>query len=145
MQQCWKKVFIIAIYGVVCHGVAFSQPKNYRLLRPPQSSRPMFTISLGVTTPQGRDGLREFWLSGFGGSAEFLLQRNSMVALGIGADLSWLYFDVAAFAQRWPGVPLDNKQNLFVGNVYLDATYSFLPGRQTRPFLSTQLGAEFIS
>jgi hypothetical protein len=141
----WSKGALAFVFVFVCsQEVGFSQPRNYWALPPHQTSRPIFKVALGLTSPQGREGLREFWLNGVGGSAEFLIQRNPQLALGVGADLSLLYFDVGAFAQRWPGVPLE-KQNLFLGNVYMSAVYSFIPGRQTRPFLSAQLGAEFIS
>ena len=110
-----------------------------------QSPRPAVNITLGFSSPQGREGLREFWLTGPGGAAEFLIHMTPSLAFGAGIDLCVLYFDVGAFAPRWPGVPLPEKRNLFLGNVYIDATYAFLPSNQTRPFLSAQLGAEFIT
>lgn len=123
---------------------AFSQSVNYPAPAQ-QPTRPMFNVAFGVTSPLGRSGLREFWLGGPNATAKFHVQINPFVFLGVGADLSLQYFDLAAFQRRWPGVNLAEKQNLFLGNVFVDATYAFLPHRQTRPFFSLQLGAEFIS
>lgn len=121
---------------------AGAQPENFATM--PRESRASFNLALGVTNPQGRRGLREFWLNGPGGGAEFVVHLNSSFALGIGAEMALLYFDEAAFGARWPGVALREKENLFLGNVYIDATYTFLPGWQTRPYLRAQVGGEFI-
>ena len=145
VQQWMKRILLIATFISFYQHDTVSQTPDYGALRPRQSLRPMFNVTLGLTSPQGHEGLREFWLNGPGGSAEFLIQLNPLFALGVGADMSLLFFDERAFAERWPGIPLSGKQNLFVGNVYVGATYSFLPGRQTRPFVSAQVGAEFIT
>lgn len=146
MVRWWFKSFVVPSCLLLSYQQdSFSQPPQYQGLRARQSPRTTFNITLGLTSPQGRDGLREFWLNGPGGSGEFLIHLNPLLAVGIGADMSLLYFDERAFFERWPRVPLVEKKNLFVGNVYLAVTSSFFPGRPIHPFLSVQGGAEFIS
>ncbi len=110
--------------------------------RPPRQA---IVVSTGVTFPVGREVLREFWLRGLGASVTYLIYPSSTLALGVGIDISWLYFDLEGFTRRWAGVSLAEKQNLTLGHVHFDAAYYFLKGNQTRPFVSVQLGAETIS
>lgn len=68
-----------------------------------------------------------------------------MLAVGLGGDVSILYFNERAFGERFPAVVLKEKDNLLAANVYLDATCSFRPGYITRPFLSVQVGIHFMN
>lgn len=110
-----------------------------------QVQRTSIVVTLGVANPQSHGRLREFWLNGPSGSAEFRVHLNPSLSLGGGGDMSLLYFNEAAFATRWPNVPIKTKENLFVGNVYIDAAYAPLPASIIRPFFKGQVGALFVT
>ncbi len=121
---------------------AFTQTDTtFRAQQPKKSS---FVLALGLTTPGGREGLREFWLSGPSASLEFLIHASKQFALGAGVDYSILYFNQNAFAMHWQGVPLKGKDNLTIFNLYLDAICSLNPNGSIRPFIAAQVGAVFI-
>lgn len=101
--------------------------------------------AFGLTVPQGRVGLREFWLAGPGGAVYFQTFTDQYFAIGAGADFSLLYFDERGFSARHPGVKIREKQNLILGNIYIEGTVMLLPTFQTRPYFSVQVGAELIS
>lgn len=133
----------IVLLTLLLHDISFTQPARARRVR--QVQRTSVVLMFGITNPQGHDRLREFWLNGPGGSAEFRVHLSPVFSLGAGGDMSLLYFDEAAFNRRWPGVPLQTKQNLFLGNIYLDGAYALLPASRLRPYVKGQLGAEFIT
>lgn len=135
--KCWL-VFLLIVVSIR----AFAQTDTtFRGSQPKKSS---FILSLGLTTPRGREGLKEFWLSGPSASLEFLVHVNREFALGAGVDYSILYFNQSAFVTRWPGVTLKAKDNLTVFNLFFDALYSFLPDGDIRPYVGAQIGAVFI-
>ncbi len=126
-------------------GESHPQPMSGRDSRPIMKPPTIVGTTFGLTSPQGRIGLREFWLSGPGGSVYFQAFTDQYFAIGAGADFSLLYFDERGFSARYPGVTINEKQNLILGNIYIDGTVMFLPTFQTRPFISLQVGAELIS
>lgn len=141
-----KKTILLFCCILFCFGQdAFSQKPNPKPFRLNESAPTSFTLAFGYATLQGHDGLRELWSGGLGGSAAFQVHLSRVFSVGMGTDLSLLYFDEYTFARRWPGVTLKKKQNLFMANVHLDGTYEFLPSRQTRPYLSAQVGGQVIS
>jgi hypothetical protein len=101
-------------------------------------------LSVGYTTPQGRSGLREFWLAGPNVALTGLIHLTKVFSLGLGADFSILYFDAGAFVERWPGVALQERPNLFMSNISLHGVYSLFPEGETRPFMGIGLGFELI-
>jgi hypothetical protein len=136
----------VALVAVVCCSLQLhAQPSGWRTVKPKvrQYERQSAYFSVGYTNPLGRSGLREFWLSGPSATIGVLIHTDENIALGVGSDFSILFFDEAAFGQRWPGVAIE-KRNLVVTNLFLNSVYIFLPGSQTRPYASVQLGAEFI-
>lgn len=133
----------LLLLALILHESSFAQLRGGR--RPQQVQRTSVVLLFGITNPQSHGRLREFWLNGPSGSAEFRVHLSPLWSLGAGGDMSLLYFDEAAFTQRWPGVPLQKKQNLFLGNIFLDAAYTPFPASRLRPYVKGQLGAEFIS
>lgn len=133
----------IVLLFFLLQDISFAQRPDLRRVR--QVQRTSVAVMFGITNPQGHDRLREFWLNGPGGAAEFRVHLSPLFSLGAGGDLSVLYFDEAAFNQRWPGVPLQTKVNLFLGNVFLDGAYSPMPASRLRPYIKGQIGAEFIT
>ncbi len=139
-QLSYLTVFLLI---VLLRDMCLAQPAPARRVR--QVQRTSVVLMFGMTNPQGHDRLREFWLTGPGGAAEFRVHLSPVFSLGAGGEMSLLYFDEAAFNRRWPGVPLQTKQNLFLGNLFLDGAYAPLPASRLRPYFKGQLGAEFIS
>lgn len=133
---------LLVLLLIVASVSAFAQPDTTSRGQLPKKSS--LVLTLGLTTPRGREGLREFWLSGPSASLEFLIHTNRQFALGVGVDYSILFFNQSAFALRWPGVPLKGKDNITVINIFFDAMYSFLPDADIRPFIAAQVGAVFI-
>ncbi|MBI5474007.1 MAG: hypothetical protein HY961_16845 [Ignavibacteriae bacterium] len=143
-REC-KHLLLVLIFALPAAMPALAQQYQGKQLRPRQSQRVVIAASVGMAIPVGRTGLVDYWLNGVSGKASFQIFADSYLAFGLSTDIALLYFDEMAFAQRWPGVPLKAKDNLILGNVSFDATYSFFPGYTTRPFVSVQIGAEFIS
>lgn len=139
------QILVSLFVTFVCAGGSFSQELSERGARPVLKSPTIIGTTFGLTSPQGRIGLREFWLSGPGGSVYFQTFTDQYFAIGAGADFSLLYFDERGFAARYPGVKVNEKQNLVLGNIYIDGTVLLLPTFQTRPYITLQVGAEFIS
>ncbi len=143
-REC-KQLLLLLLF-VLCAEIPVSaQEYKGRPLRFRQYQRPTISVSFGMAMPVGRTGLIDYWLNGLSGKAAFQVFADSYFALGLSTDIAILYFDQAAFVRRWPGVPLKSQDNLILGNVSFDATYSFFPGYITRPFISLQIGAEFVS
>jgi hypothetical protein len=144
MKQFWHRrhVFacIVLIFGTRPILAQSYDPKPLRPL-----ARQAIIVSVGMTIPAGREALREFWLRGPNVSGSYLVYVNPSVALGIGVDLSWLFFDVAAFSLRRPGVSLQVTDNVVLADIHLDAAYYFFKGNQTRPFVDLQVGIVAIS
>lgn len=138
-----KRLSVVLIVLLVLDGAALAQPR--RLRRAHQVQRTSIVVTLGVANPQNHGRLREFWLNGPSGSAEFRVHLNPLLSLGGGGDMSLLFFNQEAFVARWPNVPIKTKENLFVGNLYLDAAYAPLPASILRPFLKGQVGALFVT
>ncbi len=133
----------LLVFILVCISIpVFGQTDT--TLRSHEPKKSSFVLALGLTTPGGREGLREFWLGGPSASLEFLIHTNRQFALGAGVDYSILYFNQNAFAMHWQGVPLKGKDNLTIFNLYLDAIYSLNPNGSIRPFIAAQVGAVFI-
>jgi hypothetical protein len=128
---------------IVIHQAAFAQAGRRSGVRPVQ--RTSVVVLFGVTNPQSHERLREFWLNGPGGAAEFRIHLGPLWSLGAGGEISILYFNQAAFNARYPGVPIKTKENLFVGNVYADVAYTPLPTLMVQPYMKTQVGAAFVT
>ncbi len=138
-------IFTLLVQALLSSGVLAQTLRPFRLPSDvKKQSMASAELSLGYSTPQGRSGLREFWLAGPNLAAKGLIHINSVFALGLGADFSILYFDQNAFALRWPGISLVEKPNLFVTNVSLHGIYALLPNEETRPFVGVDVGVEII-
>lgn len=112
-------------------------------VRPVQ--RTSVVVMVGITNPQTHGALQEFWQNGPGGAAEFRIHLGRSFSVGAGGEMSLLYFDEAAFVARYPGVPIKTKENLFVGNMYMDVAYVPFPFLVSQPYIKAQIGAVFIT
>jgi hypothetical protein len=141
-KHCILALIFFTLIGL---DVSAQTLRPFRLPRDPKKQSALSAeLSFGFASPQGRSGLREFWLAGPSAAITGLLHIDREFAIGLGADFSIHYFDANGLAVRWPAVVLVEKPNLLMSNVSLHGVYTFLPDAEVRPFVSVELGVQFI-
>ena len=113
---------------------------------PKVTARPkkQFTVLVGGGIPLSREGLRQFWKVGPSGSLSFFVNVSSATALGIGADVSMLYFRLGTFASTFPGVSVQPKDVAMI-HVYVGVKHSFAPTKRFSPYVVATVGAARVT
>lgn len=133
---------VIAWGSVWAQGTATQQEKKAVLIRRPAPRLPRRSIvmSVGPTVPISHNSLTEFWTMGPGGSITFFAHVHRLVSVGVGGEASLLHFRSGAFEQRYPGVPVQER-NVGLLHLYLAWRYAFLSQPPVSPFIGATVGA----
>ncbi len=107
-------------------------------------SRISLTVTGGYTTPNSKDALTQFWKGGPGFGLSFLVRTTPALYVGVGADVSMLWFKWSGFAQAFPSVPVRRTDMTWM-NLFLTSRYMFLTNGPVRPYASGSIGASRLS
>jgi len=132
----------IDIFTVDCT----AQTKKVSPTHPKITVRPkkQFTVLAGGGIPLSRESLIKFWKVGPSGSLSFFVNVRPSTALGIGTDVSMLYFKLAEFASTFPGVAVQRKDIVMV-HVYVGVKHSFSPTKGFSPYVVGTVGAARVT
>jgi hypothetical protein len=111
--------------------------KIVRLTHTPRSST--LSFSVGVAVPQSHLGLTKYWAGGPNGSFKLLFGCSRFFKVGLGADLSLLYFKKGAFSQALPGVAI-KAEDVSLLNAYVAMRLYARPALRLSPFVGVDFG-----
>ena len=110
--------------------------------RPP--SRIALTFTAGFTAPKSKDPITQFWKGGPNFGVNLLVPASGAFSVGIGADVSMLWFRLSSFAEAYPSVPVQRK-DLAWFNLFLLSRYFFMVAGPVQPYAELAIGASRLS
>jgi hypothetical protein len=147
-----RKIVMVVILGVLLGPNAFSQKRSRPEQQPQQTKRKVVrvfdrrTISVryGIGIPLSNKGITAFWAPGSSVSAEFLIDINSRLSLGLGIDAAKFSFREEWFRLGYPTLPI-HALDLYWWNVYVGGKFA-IPNRSLfTPFGEAQIGVSHIT
>ena len=119
-----------------------------RLLTPdstaPRISRISLVVTAGYAIPGAKWPLQQFWKGGPELGASVLIHATPGLYIGMGADVSMLWFRVSRFASAYPSVPV-HRTDMAWANLFLVSRYAFTSSGPVRPYASAAIGASRLS
>lgn len=113
------------------------QEKGFHLLYSPRDKT--IEITGGATFPMSHSALTDFWTRGPSGGACFLFRANDVMRVGVGAEVAYFSFRRGAFAEAYPGVPLQ-VSHLTTVHIFLAVRNYLRPGLRLSPFFGAEVG-----
>jgi hypothetical protein len=109
-----------------------------------RSPRISLAVMAGYVSPQSKHALTQFWKGGPGFAVSLLMRAAPRFWIGMGADVSALWFQKSSFAQAYPSVEMQPK-NMAWANLYVLSRYGFIPGASVHPYVQVAIGASRLS
>jgi hypothetical protein len=114
-----------------------TEDQSFRLLYAPRDRT--IELTVGGTIPMSHSALTDFWTRGPSMGACFLFKANDVIRFGVGAEVDYFSFRRGAFAEAFPGVPLQ-VQHLAIVHVYLAVRNYLRPSLRMTPFFGAEVG-----
>ena len=114
-----------------------AQELSFRLLYAPRDKT--IEITGGATFPMSHSALTDFWTRGPSGGACFLFRANNVMRVGVGAEVAYFSFRRGAFAEAYPGVPLQ-VSHLTTVHIFLAVRNYLRLSVRLSPFFGVEVG-----
>ncbi len=111
--------------------------QRFRVLYSPRNKS--IEITGGATFPMSHSALTDFWTRGPSGGACFLFRANDVMRVGVGAEVALFSFRRGAFAEAFPGVPVQ-VSNLTTVHIFLAVRNYLRPSVRLSPFFGAEAG-----
>src|SRR5512143_2736887 len=105
MRVC-PRLFAVAVILLALSRTVTAQQSLTPDTTAPRFSRISLTLTAGYAVPESKDALTQFWKGGPEFGLSFLVRTTPALYVGVGADVSVLWFRWSSFAQAYPSVPV---------------------------------------